>query len=401
MNNRGVALIIAYMVIVVLTSLSMAYLVSGVSENVMANKLSKSTQALWLADSGVQQALWELNTNNCAGCSNCSGNRCITGTLASSGDYDVTIAATTITSIGSVPSRSATNLITRTVQVNIASSSAFGFAAFARSKIILLNNATTDSYDSALGLYGGSNVGQDGDVGTDSSAANDVSLGNNAIVKGDASTGPGGTVQLNSNSTVTGSITHTNNVNLPSVTIPSNLSSLNNLGTINVGNNGSQSLSSGSYQYSSISMANNATLTINGNVNLYLSSALSAISMGDNCNIVVPSGAKLTVYVNGKVAIANNSSLNNVSKIPADFQLYSTYSGLNGVQISNNGNFYGAVYAPDTDIILANNVDCFGSFVGKTLDLSNNGDIHYDEALKQVTNPLFTSAYTASKWQEV
>jgi len=393
MNKRGIALMITYMIIAMLTSLSLAYLGNGVSEKVIADKLSKSTQALWLAESGVQRALWELNKNNCAGCSNCAGNRCVSGTLASGGTYATTIAPTAIASTGSV---NAANPITRTVQVNIASSSAFSFSAFARNKVILLNNAMTDSYNSAIGLYGGANIGQDGDVGTNSSAANDVSLGNNATVKGDASTGAGGTVQLNSNSTVTGSITHANNVNIPSVTIPSDLSSLPNLGVIN----GSQPIPAGSYQYSSISMANNATLTINGSVNLYLSSTDSAISMGNNCNIVVSSGAKLTVYVKGTVAIANNSALNNVGKVPSNFQLYSSYSGSNGIQISNNGNFYGAIYAPDTDIVLANNVDCFGSFIGKTVDLSNNGDIHYDEALKLVTNPIFASSYTASNWQE-
>lgn len=398
MNKRGIVLIICYMVIVILSILGAAFLVRSVSERNVASGYYSSTQALWVAEAGIQQALWELKYNSCADCSNCSGNRCISGTLTSAGDYDVTITATTITSQGSVPSRNAANPVTRTVQATISSSPPFNYAVFARNKIILLNNAMTDSYNSSLGLYGGSNISANGNVGTNSGAANDVSLGNNATVNGNASTGPGGTVQLSNNAEVTGSITHANNTTIPSVTIPSSLSSLPNAGAINISNGGSQAIPSGSYNYSSISMANNATLTINGTVNLYLSSTSSAISMGNNCNIVVSAGAKLTVYVKGALSIANNSSLNNVSKIPANFQLYSSYSGSNGVQISNNGNFYGSVYAPDTDVILANNTDSFGSFVGKTVDLSNNSDIHYDQALNQVTNPIFP--LTVGSWYE-
>jgi len=287
--------------------------------------------------------------------------------------------------------------------VNIGSVSNFTYPAFAASKVILLNNASTDSYNSSLGDYGGSNVSSNGNIGTDSSDPNNITLGNNATVHGSASTGPNGTIQLSSNSAVTGSITHSNNVSMPSVTIPSDLSSLPNLGSISVPSNGSSTISSGNYQYSSISLANNGTLTINGNVKLYLSSAGSAITMDNNCSLVVSSGSQLTVYVNGTVNIANNSVLNNVTRIPADFLLYSTYSGSNGVQISNNGDFYGAVYAPNTDILLGNNAQTFGSFIGKSVDLANNGDIHFDEALKNVpgiSSPS-SSNYTASNWQEI
>ncbi len=416
MNNRGAVLIISWIVIVVSSILGAAFLTRSITENNLAGKYYDSTQAFWLAEAGIQGALWELNYNDCKGCvKECyeaeeGKSKCIFKlTLKPYGyDADVIIDKNTniLTSTGSILRVGNFKPVVRTLEVKLRLDSPFRGAAFARSKIRLLNNAMTDSYDSSLGLYGvNGNVSQYGDVGTNSGLENDITLGNNAIVKGDASTGPGGTVQMNNNATVTGDITHSNNVSIPPVEIPPDLTKLPNLGAMNIANNGSREISEDSH-YTSINMANNSTLIINGTVNLYLSSITDAITTQNNSKIILSEGAKLNLYVGGVVSISNNSAINNKTKIPANFQLYSAYTGSNGVRISNNGNFYGAVYAPGTDIILANNSDSFGSFVGKTIDLSNNGNIHYDLALQQLSAPGFSggsgvASYILEKWQEV
>jgi hypothetical protein len=347
--------------------------------------------------------------NNCTACVRCDNTavtcgdcacggaaKCFSGTLGS-GDYDVTINATRISAVGSYPSRTAAGKKIRTLTMDVSTGSSFEYAVFARERVILLNNARIDSYDSALGAYGGTNVNSNANVGTNGNGSGEISLGNNAMIRGNAGTGPGGTVALSNNAAILGSVTHSINRPVPQVQVPASLTSLSSSGAMTV--SGTATISGGNYKYSSITMGNNGTLNITGTVNLYLTSTATAISFANNCNVVIAPGAQFNLYVNGVVNVRNNSSINTQSHDPANFQLYSTYEGANGICISNNGNFYGAVYAPDTDIVLANNVDCFGSFVGQSVDLSNNADIHYDERLCYV--PGMSTGYDISNWQDL
>lgn len=63
MNNRGIALIICYMVIVVLTVLGAALLVRSISEKNVTDKYFDTTQAFWLAEAGISRARYDFNAN--------------------------------------------------------------------------------------------------------------------------------------------------------------------------------------------------------------------------------------------------------------------------------------------------------------------------------------------------
>jgi hypothetical protein len=56
MNNRGVALILSFILIAVLTVLGVASLSRSISESRIARRYSESTQAFWLAEAGINQA---------------------------------------------------------------------------------------------------------------------------------------------------------------------------------------------------------------------------------------------------------------------------------------------------------------------------------------------------------
>jgi len=63
MNKRGIALIVAFMVIVVLTILGTAIVSRSISERFVVQRYAESTQAFWLAEAGVNRALKELKSN--------------------------------------------------------------------------------------------------------------------------------------------------------------------------------------------------------------------------------------------------------------------------------------------------------------------------------------------------
>jgi len=72
MNNRGVALIISYMVISVLTIISSVFLVRSSSESNIARSYSDSSRAFWIAEAGMAQGYqnWVNNSAQPSGAVN-------------------------------------------------------------------------------------------------------------------------------------------------------------------------------------------------------------------------------------------------------------------------------------------------------------------------------------------
>ncbi|MDD4899681.1 MAG: hypothetical protein PHT31_04725 [Candidatus Omnitrophica bacterium] len=75
MNKRGVALIFAYLVIMVLTIMGSAFLARSISENNTARWQSDSARAFWIAESGLAQAYfnWANSIAQPVGAQNFSG----------------------------------------------------------------------------------------------------------------------------------------------------------------------------------------------------------------------------------------------------------------------------------------------------------------------------------------
>ena len=365
---------------------------------------AQSQEALWLAEAGIQQAVYLLMTNS-SDRVNSSWTIPKTQLGIYNGTYEVTVARgtgnqnknqITITSTGTIPLPGTATPITRQIQSIRHDSVLFSSAAFAGSKtgygVTMSNSSYTDSYDSSVGAYGGSNKGSNGDVGGNA----DISMSNSAYINGDVSTGPSGSFNDPNNTYHSGgAVTHTNNVSLPAVTVPSVLIVLGSGGAVNLSNSGTMTLNSGNYKYSTVNISNSATLTINATtapVNIYLTGSTSSINISNSAQISIPSANKypVTFYTDGGTTISNGSIINN-SYTPANLVLYNTSS--NAISISNSGNFYGAIYAPSASVSMSNSATIYGSVISNSLTMSNSGTIHYDQSL---INSINVSSSTAS-----
>ncbi len=199
--------------------------------------------------------------------------------------------------------------------------------------------------------------------------------------------------------TITGEITHTNDVYLEPVSVPEDIQTAAYYGALEV--SGTTDLATGSYRYDSIALDNDGILNINGDVKIYLTSNTSALTTGNNTVAVnIIDGGSVVIYTDGAVDLGNKVIINNnnINPKPADFMIFSRYAGENGVVIDNSNTFYGAIYAPQTSVELSNNAAFFGSVIGGTLDIVNNGALHYDEALAQVGAPWQPASLR--DWQE-
>ncbi len=259
----------------------------------------------------------------------------------------------------------------------------FKKAIHAKNKVELVGNAWTDSYDSKYCAYNcvykdalGNNVpnkGKNGHASTDSIAPGAIYLEINSSINGDALVGPGGNpaVAIVNNGTISGQ--QTTEPAIEVMTPPSDTDLINqgliNQGPLTIAGNSTRTLVTGKYWFSSLSITGNGQLIINGVV---------------------------TIYVNGNIDVGGNGILN-TSNLPPNLVIQGTQSS--NVKIHGNGDFYGAVYAPDAAIEVYGNGALFGAVVGKTAKINGNGGFHYDQNLGNLGGTLM--GFSRYSWREV
>jgi hypothetical protein len=235
-------------------------------------------------------------------------------------------------------------------------------------------------------------------VGTNGVTAGAITLTGNSIVNGDVATGPGGTVSLGSGTSITGTITHDMAKDVPSVVVPTDLTGLVNQGNYSASGHSTGLLTAGDYKYSQLSISGNATVTISGKVRLYIT-ANPSLSISGNGMLIVAPGAELEIYTAGSCSISGNG-IANQTNVPKNLLLFSTYTGNNGMSFSGNADLYGVLYAPDTNVACSGNASLYGSMVGNTVSLTGNAELHYDEALTDVSTGFFPCTYIIQSWRE-
>ena len=96
------------------------------------------------------------------------------------------------------------------------------------------------------------------------------------------------------------------------------------------------------------------------------------------------------LYITGNLERGGGTAVNNDSMVPSNLEIYMTGGTAN---ITSNNDFYGVIYAPNTDITLSGVADLYGAAVGKTLSMTGGGQAFYDESLdlSQVDLPKRTA----------
>ena len=241
---------------------------------------------------------------------------------------------------------------------------------------------STDSYNSALGPYDPATAGDNGDLGTNATTnielpgpVNDVGIFlsgdvdiNGEVVVG-AGSDPGDVIAIDPPGTpieavaTEGGSTLSAPLLMPSVTVP-------------------------------LALALTCTdLIVETNDPVALP-AVETISE-DKCynNVSVKNGvlnitSGVTIYVTTSFQITTSplygSLVGNAAdpsaSIPAN-AIFQFTSGVSEAKIAGNTQFYGAIYAPDTDFKVSGNVDIYGAITADTIQVDGAADIHFDEAL--------------------
>lgn len=138
--------------------------------------------------------------------------------------------------------------------------------------------------------------------------------------------------------------------------------------------------------YDNVNIKGNIEVKAGHNVVMY---AKGNFNLSGASTLTIPDDSSLTLIVKGALIIGSGSTINTPTKgltkdgIPV-FSIYSSYSGtgVDGVEIKGGvEQIYAAIYAPLSDVKIASAVDFKGSVLGKKVEVSGAGGIHYDEAL--------------------
>jgi hypothetical protein len=279
----------------------------------------------------------------------------------------------------------------------------FNFAMFSDEPPTFSGNAVTNSYDSALGSYVSQPPGSNGDVGSNGG----ISLSGNSVINGDATPGPGLSVTLSGNAAVTGSVApDASLVTLPPVAVNYPASNDNwavglaGVGEYRLSGNQTATLSSGTYDFTRMQMSGNAVLNVSGATTIYLH---ESFSQSGNAQVILQPGASIKIYTEGPVSFTGNAFVNN--NAPQNLQIWSNQTTSSGtgsaIQVSGNGTFTGLIYASGTiggGVQFSGNAEVYGAVAAKRIQMSGNGNFHYDEQLGRLN---LSPATTTGNWQQV
>jgi Putative Tad-like Flp pilus-assembly len=234
-------------------------------------------------------------------------------------------------------------------------------AVGANGSVTITGNTTIDSYDSTEGPYDPANPGSNGDI----AAGGDVSVGGSAEVNGDVSAG--GTVSTGNN--VTGTTSESRRpINYPSI----NASSVEN----NNDNDSLPLIQQGNKLVSPLDEDGNFTLTGGKNYDMppgvYL---FNDLSLGGQSSINI--SGPTDIYLTGDLDTSGGKLINSTEN-PNNLRIFMT----GGIAVLNASiDWYGLLYAPDTNVSIKGSADIYGAIVGNNVTASGTGDIHFDEGL--------------------
>lgn len=128
-----------------------------------------------------------------------------------------------------------------------------------------------------------------------------------------------------------------------------------------------------------ISLSGNRVITVTDTTVLYID---GGIYTSGNSEIIIEEGAKLTIYLNGELDTQGNGLVNDTG-YAKNLIIYGTEQANMTIDLqgSNNSVFRGAIYAPESNIVVrgGNNFTVYGALVGKTVEVYRN--LVYDESL--------------------
>jgi choice-of-anchor A domain-containing protein len=393
-KTEGSAMPLAMVAILILFVMGAGLLSLGLRSRLLALRAASDIVSRCAADAGVTKAVYEMNEKLKAqpwddstlpqaideALPNCDAvfGYIVTGDLESG--YG-------LQAVGSYL------LADTTVNCNLPLEGPFEYAIFTQNGIVMNSGTTVTWY----------NYGDDEgklSLGTNSILDGAVDLKNAVYIDGNIVVGPGGDPDVVINgtwATITGTTSSATRIyELSPITLPVYLQELPSQGTLS-----ESTVITTSATYDAIDLSHSKVITVDGPVALYVIGDLT-LSNSAELQVVNEStnpDASLIVYLGGDIEVKNSGAINNLAEDPGKVKIY----GLDGCQdivLKNGTDFYGAIYAPNADVVMMNSGEVFGSVVSKSFDQRNSATFNYDASLRDVSTDDEVIRFVVEDWSE-
>ncbi|MCB9767973.1 MAG: hypothetical protein H6751_07490 [Candidatus Omnitrophica bacterium] len=302
----------------------------------------------------------------------------------------------TIIATAGIPDIETVGSEVRVIEVEAKARTVFSLGLFSDEDLELGGTTVVDSFDSRDGFYGvGGNIYSNGDAGSN----HDILLNGTPIIDGDASAG-GSVVLVGNNAEITGEVEGgMTKIDLPPVNTLVDAAKLENDNADipqAVKSNG-QLVDAFNPSTGELNVVSGATLTLPGgtqdNPKVYY---LSSSNLGGNSNLIVD--GHVVIFTDGNLDWNGGTVVNNGGSGPPErLMIYSSGTLDTDITINGGAGYAGVIYAPDAHITLTGGGDIYGAAVGGKVDVSGNGEFHYDEALGDVGLIAF---FEVNEWNE-
>jgi hypothetical protein len=265
---------------------------------------------------------------------------------------------------------------------------------------------STDPAKSTDGKWDITKRQDNGSIASNSQDPGSLNL-SGADIYGSISTGPGGLPAIGSGAVgdkawVDGGATGVQdghyvddmNIEFDPVSIPyTSATAVPQPGTVN-GEQYDMILVNGDYKLNSVS---NKRIIATGNARLYVT---GEVKQSGNAVIQVAGTGSLKLYVGGNADLGGNGIVNETANT-LNFTLYGLPT-CTSISFHGNGEFYGAIYAPNSDLTLSGggsgDQDFSGASITKSVKFNGHFRFHYDEALRRM---IPGKGYTLTSWDEM
>jgi len=270
-NRRGSILVICFLVMAIMVAIGSAAMVRGFTEQRVVQRHVQVASAFQMAEAGLDQALLALKAN-----SNWSG-ASYTPMASNVGGYEVAVSSLSstlrqLTITGHAPSNVTTapgyQQSRLEAVVDVQPPPTFDYALFAAGSVELHSHARIDSYDSQVGPYHQTcapslfqnptqrpRACRQGDVGSNATVPETITLSSHSEIDGDAAIGPGGDVGSgiveHSDAQLTGRrLTLTQEKALSPTSFPSGTATE----SLSLNNDQQRTLSAGTYRFTNVDL---------------------------------------------------------------------------------------------------------------------------------------------------
>jgi hypothetical protein len=285
-----------------------------------------------------------------------------------------------------------------------------------KGKITFSGGGSLDSFDSSDPQYSTSS----GQYDPAKRKANGIALSNSSMVDaihvdtahifGSVTTGPAGTVTVNSGAVgdstwnaghsgiQSGHQTSDANVQFDDVAAPFVWGSSPTPSAGSVGGTNYNYVVNGAantkWNIGSINVGGGKSMIITGgDVTLYVNGNFTTSGSGF---VYVAPGASLKLYVSGTFTVSGTGIMNGTS-LASKLNIYGLGTAASNWAYSGSSTFIGTVYSPYDNFTFSGSAGACGSFSANTVTISGGAAVHYDESLGGTVDPQ----YIVSSWNEI